>query len=336
MPDRAPPLPGLGAAGAPGWAAASFDARGLRERWLDGEADLAAGRRVEETTRFRWFSVTKLATAMTILALADEGALDLDDPVARYLPWTAGGSPRPLRALLSHTGGVANPSAIRWARPPGAPARSAAQLTREAYASLRRAHRPPSPDDARYSNLGYLLLGEAIAAATGAPFERACRRHVLEPLGLTRTSFAPTDAAVGHERLPSARALVMSALFLPRTPALIRYARRGWVGLAPYALEGAAYGGLVGSLDDLARLGRALLDPRWGRMHAEAGRGADGARFGLGPELYEDGWLGHGGAAGGYRAELRVHPGRGLGVAVLANGGDAAAEEVAARIAARL
>lgn len=321
------------AAGAPGWAAASFDAHGIRERWTSGRADLERGAPITLATRFRWFSVTKTVTALTTLALEEEGRWSLDDPAHRWVGWLEPDPGRTLAALLCHGAGVAVPNAVSWAKPPGAPRRDPRTLTRHAWRAGR--HATPDAHSARYSNLGFLVLGRAIEAAADAPYPEVVRTRVLAPLGLARTSFAPGDAAVGHERLASVRALAMSALFMPRTPRLLRYARAGWLGLRPYELEGAAYGGLVGSLDDLTRLGRALLGERGARMAEERARGPEG-RFGLGLWLYDDGWVGHGGSAGGFRAELRVHPGRGLGVAVLANGGAAAAEEVCDAIARRM
>ena len=55
--------------------------------------------------------------------------------------------------------------------------------------------------------------------------------------------------------------------------------------------------------------------------------------FGLGFWIYMGGWIGHAGWAGGFRSELRIHPRRGIGVAVLANGGVASALDVAAAVA---
>src|SRR5690606_7284045 len=121
---------------------------------------------------------------------------------------------------------------------------------------------------------------------------------------------------------------VMSALFMPHTHRLVRYVRDGWIGLTPFALEGQAYGGLVGSVDDLVRFGRLHLgdgELDGVRVIAEAAakamRAPENPRFGLGFERYDDGWIGHDGEAGGFRATLRLHPERGEGFAALASSG---------------
>jgi len=110
--------------------------------------------------------------------------------------------------------------------------------------------------------------------------------------------------------------------------------REGWVGLTPFAIEGRAYGGLVGSLDDLLGVGRAFLAPgealgadTLAAMTRVASSG-EGATHGLGFFIDGDGWVGHSGEAGGYRADLRIHPARGIGLAALANSGTATTSDV--------
>ncbi|HJL16818.1 MAG TPA: serine hydrolase domain-containing protein [Sandaracinaceae bacterium LLY-WYZ-13_1] len=328
-----------GAAGAPGWVAAIFDREGIRRAWVTGRADLRAERPLGLGSRLRWYSVTKLATATAAMRLVDEGALDPDAPVAERLPWVAptgprGARPITARHLLSHTAGLADPSALRWVHPPGGARRSPAELTRETFARHRRLRALPGTVG-RYTNLGYLVLGELIAAAAGGLYARVLTDRVLAPAGLAGARFDPAGAAVGHEALRSARAAAMAALFFPRTFGLVRYVRRGWVGLSAFELEGQAYGGLVGSLEDLVGLGclhlrdgEGVLAGRTARAMREVhGAGPEG-RFGLGFWILGDGWVGHGGEAGGYRAELALHPGRGVGVAVLANGGAARTDRV--------
>jgi CubicO group peptidase (beta-lactamase class C family) len=354
-PLRSSPPPG--AAAAPGWAAATFDRDGVRRAWTWGHADLAAGPRgrMERTTRLRWFSVTKIATATAVMRLADAGRLDLDAPVSERLPWLdARAAPFSARHLLSHSAGLPDPSPLGWVHPPRASRRSPSALTRALLARegrldpLRRAlgrRRSEAPGRVgRYTNLGYLVLGELVAAVAGEPFATHLRRRVLAPAGLASTGFDPSGAAVGHEALASPRTPVMAAAFFPRTLRLVRYVRRGWIGLTPFELEGQAYGGLVGSLDDLVRLGRLhlndgtldgvrVLEPGSARAMRQPTATGPGGRFGLGFWIRDGGWVGHGGEAGGFRAELALHPARGVGVAVLANSGVARIDRVARALA---
>ena len=311
---------------APGWATARFDADGRVERRAVGLADLVTGEPVTAATRFRWFSVTKLVTALTVLRAVERGALALDEDVRERLDWFRPNAVVTVRHLLSHASGLADPNALGWVHPPGRPLRAPSTLTRQTwrrYAALRA--RPGSV--ARYTNLGYLVLGELVEATEGS-FEAAAAA-VLARAGATSAGFSVEGAARGHEALGSIRTAAMAVLFGRRTPRLVAYVREGWVGLAPFEIEGRAYGGLVGSLDDLVALGRALLvpgvvldEPLLSAMRSRLAVGPRGA-YGLGFWFHRDGWVGHGGEAGGYRAELHLRPERGRGCAVLVNAGAA-------------
>src|SRR3954463_4910884 len=122
--------------------------------------ELAADGPVETDTPFRIASITKWFTASLATLL-----LDLDAPSVSGGP-SAG-------SLLSHT------------------------------ADLRPNSRELLPEPCRglwsYSNAGYVLAGEACAAAAGSSFSDAVQKLLLDPLGLERTGFAePPGAASGH------------------------------------------------------------------------------------------------------------------------------------------
>ncbi|MCZ7686047.1 MAG: beta-lactamase family protein [Sandaracinaceae bacterium] len=227
------------AGGSPGWAAAIFERGGVRRAWLWGAADLRDASAITLATPFRWWSVTKVVTATAVLALADRGALRLDDPVSRHVPWFR---PRPAGAavtvehLLAHTAGLASPSPLGWVHPPERERRTPDQLVRETFERHAELRSPPG-ERARYSNLGYLLLGEIVRRLTRLSFGEHVRRSVLAPAGIASAGFEPRGA-VGHERLRSVRAPVMAALFLPRTRRLVAYAKDGWVGLTQFEIEG--------------------------------------------------------------------------------------------------
>jgi len=69
---------------------------------------------------------------------------------------------------------------------------------------------------ARYTNLGYLVLGEVVAAVSGMPYEQYVREQVLRPLGIADTGFGyaktgTCPAAVGYQRLPRVLTPVLRA-----------------------------------------------------------------------------------------------------------------------------
>ncbi len=85
----------------------------------------------------------------------------------------------------------------------------------------RRAYRYPVGETARYSNVGYLAIGEVIAAAAGVPFETVVRQAVLQPLGMHRTGFAVPagpDTATGYIKAPRIAVPLLRGCCRPASP----------------------------------------------------------------------------------------------------------------------
>jgi CubicO group peptidase (beta-lactamase class C family) len=139
-------------------------------------------------------SVAKTLVATGVLALVTQGRVDLDAPVARYLPnvlidnqWEPE-SPLRVRHLLDHTGGLDDArmwQAFSLRADPDAPLRDG--LTHPG-GTLRLRHRPG--ERFSYSNTGYLLLGMLIEAVSGARYETWLDAELLAPLGMNRSTFA--------------------------------------------------------------------------------------------------------------------------------------------------
>src|SRR5919112_2396769 len=95
--------------GIPGLALAITDRDGLLARRNYGYADLAALNPVDDEALFQFGSIGKSFTAICLLQLAEEGAIDLDAPVSTYLPWFAVRSqyaPITIHHVLTHTAGI--------------------------------------------------------------------------------------------------------------------------------------------------------------------------------------------------------------------------------------
>jgi CubicO group peptidase (beta-lactamase class C family) len=160
-----------------------------------GFADITAQRPSQPDTLYRIASITKTFTGTAIMQLRDAGKLDLDDPAVDWLPeLKASGSPKTIarvtiRRLLSHESGLTgDPPGTDWTLPvPVYEGRAERSLARaaEIFTAV-----PPSTQ-AKYSNLGYQLLGEIVRRASGTDYPAYLRAHVLTPLGLTATAFEP-------------------------------------------------------------------------------------------------------------------------------------------------
>jgi CubicO group peptidase (beta-lactamase class C family) len=139
------------------------------------------GEPVDATTLFDLASLTKvLATVPVVLRLAELGELGVDDPVARFLPEVGhGGAAKAevtLRHLLTHTGGL--PAGRRYYLEADDPAEIRRRVRAEPLVA------PPGTVMC-YSDVGFILLGDVIEAAGGAPLDQLAAELIHRPLGLT-------------------------------------------------------------------------------------------------------------------------------------------------------
>lgn len=279
---------------------------------------------------FQIGSITKVWTATLVLQLVDEGRLDLDAPVRRYLPEFRLGDESAaatitVRHLLCHTAGFEGDVFTDTG--------SDEDCVEKYVGTLGEVGQLFAPGEMfSYNNAAFCVLGRVVEVLRGLPFERCLRQHLFTPLGLTHAANGADEAilhraAVGHIR-PTPDA--------PQQPAPV------WSLVRSNAPAGSR----------LAMRPRDLL--AFARMHLDAGVAADGSRvlspasvaamrqrqvelpevglmggaWGLGWEVYD--WpggpvLAHDGGTIGQAAFLRVVPGRRVAVALLTNGGDAVA-----------
>ena len=320
----------------PGLSIAVTDAERLLLAEGFGHRDLADRRPVTPDTRFLWFSMSKVVTATAAMRLAGTGQLHLDAPVHSVVPgYRARSGDQPvIRQLMNHTAGAPNPLPLRWVLPGDATDDDARAFAAKVLARHGRPKRPAG-GPARYSNVGYLVLAEAIERVSGEGFEAHVRRAVLEPAGMTSTGYSPAggDLATGYVRLPRPVDPLLRAVL----PAGVVGERHGnQLALRPFRVAGAGYGGLIGCAADGARLlrlhlgdgaidGRRILaaDPvRSMREIVTPGKPFD---LGLGwfrrsadrqasPPFVE-----HWGTGLGYWNAMRLYPGLGIGIVVMAN-----------------
>jgi DNA-binding GntR family transcriptional regulator/CubicO group peptidase (beta-lactamase class C family)/GNAT superfamily N-acetyltransferase len=201
--------------------------------------------RIETTpdTIYDLASLTKVVSTVTLaLSLAERGAWALDDPAVAWLP----GLPNAeitLRQLLTHTSGL--PAHRELYRLDGGP-----QAIRDAvYAEAGTAVSGP----VLYSDLGYMLLGWAIAGRAGTSLDLAFAERVAAPLGLGRTSFRPSES---ERRLVAATELDGDQRLEPGLVWGEVHDGNAW------ALGGVAgHAGLFAPAADLGRFVSALLSP---------------------------------------------------------------------------
>jgi len=156
-----------------------------------GYADKAAGIKAAPDTVYHLGSIAKVFTATAAMQLAEQGKLDIDQSLQRYLPQfsirsrfgdTSGITPR---NIMTHHSGLPG----YWVRGMSdrhpAPFEEQVTAVRDEYVAA-----PPNTVFA-YSNLGVSLLGTAIGDVSGDCYAGYMNRYLLQPLGMTRSEFAP-------------------------------------------------------------------------------------------------------------------------------------------------
>ncbi|MEM9623307.1 MAG: serine hydrolase domain-containing protein [Pseudomonadota bacterium] len=250
------------------------------------------------TTPLRWGSITKTITALTTLALAEQGKLNLNDPLAIHIPDTAWHNawrqtdPVRVHHLLELTAGFPDLSSIEFNYP--------SALTLQAALALNPAHRqtlwPPGQQHV-YSNMAPGLTQLLIETVSNSTFDAAAQALVLQPLGMHGASFSPDPDLPGG------------------------FQADGTTPIAYWHMVFPAFGALNGSLSDLTRLLSYLMQGaadstvmsalrRDALFQAKTSLAAkSGLAFGYGAGLYPrvrrgHVWFGHGGDADGYRSRL--------------------------------
>jgi len=150
--------------------------------------------RPQKDSLIRIASLSKLLTSEVMVKMAERGQIRLDDPLSKYAPAGArvpsyAGQPIRLINLSTHTSGLPRE------QPGGKPHRPVfVWPTRsDRWQWLAGAKLKAAPGtDASYSNLGYDLLGDALARAAGMPYPALLQQLITRPLGMKDTTFTPS------------------------------------------------------------------------------------------------------------------------------------------------
>ncbi|WP_155884873.1 serine hydrolase domain-containing protein [Actinomadura flavalba] len=199
------------AAGGPGLAAVARDGDRVW-RGAAGAADTDTGRPARSDQRQRVGEVTMTFTATAVLQQAQRGRIDLDAPIARYIPADVPG-PRgrqiTVRMLLQHTSGLGDylprafPSRSDWnpASFDAGRTRALAPSRLIAWGLAEPATGAPGEKYA-FSRTNYILAGRLLAAVTGETAEAVITRDVIRAAGLTATTFPDGPGIDGpHPRM---------------------------------------------------------------------------------------------------------------------------------------
>lgn len=291
-----------------------------------GLADLEHDVKNAPETIFEAGSVSKQFTAASVLLLAQDGRLSLDDPVRKYVPELPDyGRSLTIRHMLTHTSGLRDWGEV--AAIAGWP-RTSRVHTHDHVLDILSKQRQlnfPTGTNWSYSNSGYNLSAVIVSRVAGEPFAEFSRRRIFEPLGMTRTSWRDD-----FTRVVKGRAIAYDE------------ARGAFRQNMPFE-NVHGNGGLLTTAGDLLRWTGNSAQPKVGgadfvRQMETPGRFDDGTAHDYGLGLYIGRYktvkqIGHAGSTAGYRAYLARYPDQGVSVAVLCNVSTGQAEQYAHGIA---
>src|SRR5438270_12496360 len=177
---------------------------------LLGYADVEAKKPISEDNVFWIASMTKMFAGASVMMLADEGKVSLDDPVTKFIPqlrkWMVVEEkdqshvllkplvrPVTIRHLLSHTSGLAGMSELQQVT--GA---DSTPLKVRALSSVTGPLQSQPGDKYAYGNQGMNVAARVVEVVSGMSYEDFLQKRFFDPLGMKETTFWPTEAQVAR------------------------------------------------------------------------------------------------------------------------------------------
>lgn len=276
-----------------------------------GMADLEHDTPITLETRFYIASISKQFTAMSIVLLAQEHRLSLDDPIQKWVPEVPTfGTTITLNHLLHHTSGLRDYFTLLAVS--GWP--SDGHLTEQEFLALvsrQKSLNFQPGDEFLYSNTGYALLSIVVKRASGESLRDFAAEHIFAPLGMTHTEFRDDHNALVPQR----------ALGYQPNGSSFRTSQPEF--------DVVGDGGVYSTVGDLARWDANFRNPHVGgaagvALMVQQGHLNDGETIPYGLGLTIGAFHGlktvsHGGSYGGYQSELLRFPDQGLSVITLCN-----------------
>jgi D-alanyl-D-alanine carboxypeptidase len=292
-----------------------------------GFADMEKKRMATKNSVYRIGSITKQFTGFTLLQLAEREKLRLGHPVEKYFPEVnkvqgriQGAPPITLVQLATMTSGLARepedlPTYLKG---------SVSEWESVLVAALPRTRYEHDPDTVyQYSNIGYAILGAALARAAGQSFVDYVRENFFLPLGMESTAFEPNPKI--QEHITKGYAIRDDGKVDWETPSK-EHRGRG------YKVPNGAIYTTVGNLAKFVAfelsegpesvLTHKALEENFDRVNSADGDLSSG--YGIGFRVSRHGgkvFHGHGGSVAGYRASALFHRASKTGVIVLRNVG---------------
>jgi CubicO group peptidase (beta-lactamase class C family) len=291
-----------------------------------GMANLEYGVAITPETIFHMASISKQFTAYSIVLLAKQGKLNLDDDIRKYLPWFPDLKEKiTIRHLLHHTSGIRD----QWQLLAISGTRLDDVITQDHIVkvlSKQQALNFKPGEQYSYSNSGFTMLAEIVKSVTGQTLRQFTDSAIFKPLGMNNTHFHDDYTEIVKHRSYSYDR-IDSAHF---ANAILSYSNAGATSLFT-------------NINDMSKWIMNFYDHKMGNQKdidelTQKGKLNNGKDINYALGISVDthrGWrqFSHSGGDAGYRTYLTVFPDLKIGVAVFSNLGDAAPWDKAYNIA---
>lgn len=311
---------------------AFFDTSSIIYELSYGLRNIKTEEEARVTTPYHLYSVTKTFTALAVLQLVQEGKVELTNPVSLYLPEFPYSDQITVMQLLSHTSGIPNPLPLKWIHL----AEENPGFDRDKFfAEVFRTH-PKSDFEPgtkfKYSNLGYVFLGQLIEKASGQSFEDYIRENIFEKSGVHTSDLSfklePSIHAVGYHKWWSFSNAIFGLLF--DKDKYMNKREGKWKPFNYFYNNGTSYGGMFGSLRGLILYAQALMQDNSVLLNRQYKKilftetVTQRKPTGMSLSWFTGSFRGnkyfaHAGGGGGYYVELRIYPELGAGSVIMYN-----------------
>ncbi|MCC3153593.1 serine hydrolase domain-containing protein [Hymenobacter sp. BT770] len=311
-----------------------FDKDSTIEHCQLGYADVSHQIPTTEQTTYHAYSVTKTFTALAILQLAEQQKLEIEQSARCYLPDFPYSPEITIKQLLTHSAGIPNPIPLNWIHLESEhTAFDRNAFFKKVFLQNSRLRSKPN-DQFAYSNLGYVLLGQIIEQVSGLRYEDYVRTHILAPLKLkaSEIEFAVAGASLhakGYHKRTSFSYLLLGFLLDKRK--YMAPAEGIWRPFKTFYVNGASYGGLIGTaqafvryLQELIKSNSVLISDDYKKELFVENHTNSGQRTGMclawfRGQLQGHEYFAHAGGGGGYYCELRIYPAKEMGSVLMMN-----------------
>lgn len=297
-----------------------------------GYSNVKSHKQINAGSNYHLYSITKTFTALAVLQLVEAGKIELNNQVKFYLPDFPYPQGITVEQLLNHTSGIPNPLPLRWIH-----------LEKEHsgfdrnrfFAEVFKNHNQldfQPGTDFKYSNLGYVILGQLVEKVSGKYLEDYIAENIFERSGIENSELTfqidSSNHTTGYHKWWSFSNAIFGFL-IDKSKFMGR--REGkWKPFNLFYNNGTAYGGMFGSSTGLVKYAQELLRPNSILLHDEHKKTLfteciiRGKPTGMSLSWYTgslkgNNYFAHAGGGGGYYVELRIYPDLGVGSVIMYN-----------------